>query len=834
MNEEVENLVREKIRIARDGGDGEEETGMFERVREIVGGIGGGIKRGLGGRQVSNGEGNVEVLYRDSITPEPAAPPASANPNYGAIEARLYKEEEGGDDRGMSLLKNDYLQEEGFHRTSSALTPRGEEDLIQPGGRDKHKSCFRRAINKLGVDFLHSEISSVRDKFQSVVVDSVFARTMSSTGFVTFTNLQTVAMANASTLSHKVDTLDTALAPEPRDIYWPNCHVTRPVRMARIQTASAGIMLGVLLFWVNLLNGYLPVVTLLGLIQLLPFFFQWVATSYETRMTHSDIQSSIMKRFFVYQLANIYISITAGSIFENLTAILDNPTSALQVLSDTVPTVVGYFMSLIMTKILAGLPVVLLRFGALLRMGFLRLCFQEAHLTQRELNEVYRPQEFLYGWEYPTQLLVIVICFTYSVISPVILLIGAVYFYLALIVYKLQLLYVYTPLYEGGGELFPSVCHRTFIGLCCGQVSLLAYLFIRVSTKGWQPLVLIPLPFYTIYTMNRMKAMYDIPSKSLSLERAVVLDRQNKKSGDGADLVDSFDKHAYRQPLLDPKELHIEPEPYRTVWVAKAARAGKHILCEKPIAVDLASLKSIVSVCEEMDVELMDGVMFMHHPRLSTLISTLPSLTPLHVSSAFTFLGDDDFFKNNIRTNGGDPLGCLGDLGYYNIRISLSSFNYTPPSHAHGVILEENEHGVPITMSCGMRWEDGRSCTFTCSFRMLTQQWVKIACKEGHVDIEDFVIPNEEERAGFEIVKEDFVEEARRCSRTKEYVEVENAKPQQTLMWEEFARRVYNRSEGGGGQRDGFSHEVMTQLCIEACMRSAREGSREVEVKRNL
>jgi calcium permeable stress-gated cation channel len=71
---------------------------------------------------------------------------------------------------------------------------------------------------------------------------------MSSTGFVTFTNLQTVAMANASTLSHKVDTLDTVLAPEPRDIHWPNCHVTKPVRMARIQTASAGIMIGVL-FW---------------------------------------------------------------------------------------------------------------------------------------------------------------------------------------------------------------------------------------------------------------------------------------------------------------------------------------------------------------------------------------------------------------------------------------------------------------------------------------------------------------------------------------------------------------------------------------------------------
>jgi predicted dehydrogenase len=161
----------------------------------------------------------------------------------------------------------------------------------------------------------------------------------------------------------------------------------------------------------------------------------------------------------------------------------------------------------------------------------------------------------------------------------------------------------------------------------------------------------------------------------------------------------NMDVNAVYIPL--PTTLHLE-------WVVKAASAGKHILCEKPIAVDLETLNSIVSVCEEMNVELMDGVMFMHHPRLSTLVSTLRPLTPLHVSSSFTFLGDEDFFKNNIRCNGGDPLGCLGDLGYYNIRISLTAFDYTLPSHAHGVILEENEHGVPITMSCGMRWEDGR------------------------------------------------------------------------------------------------------------------------------
>lgn len=51
------------------------------------------------------------------------------------------------------------------------------------------------------------------------------------------------------------------------------------------------------------------------------------------------------------------------------------------------------------TKILAGLPMVFLRVGALGRMLFLRSFFSAKRLTQRELNEVYRPEPVQYGWE---------------------------------------------------------------------------------------------------------------------------------------------------------------------------------------------------------------------------------------------------------------------------------------------------------------------------------------------------------------------------------------------------------------------------------------------------
>ena len=78
-----------------------------------------------------------------------------------------------------------------------------------------------------------------------------------------------------------------------------------------------------------------------------------------------------------------------------------------------------------------------------------------------------RQENVQYGWEFPTLLLVIVIVFTYAVICPVILPVGMLYFVGALIVYKKQVLYVYTPIYESGGTLFADAVQRTLFGLVC-------------------------------------------------------------------------------------------------------------------------------------------------------------------------------------------------------------------------------------------------------------------------------------------------------------------------------------------------------------------------------
>lgn len=66
--------------------------------------------------------------------------------------------------------------------------------------------------------------------------------------------------------------------------------------------------------YTSLINGYLPVVALLCLILILPAIFLIVALKYERRKTKSDVQASMLGRYFYYQLATIYITVTAVCI----------------------------------------------------------------------------------------------------------------------------------------------------------------------------------------------------------------------------------------------------------------------------------------------------------------------------------------------------------------------------------------------------------------------------------------------------------------------------------------------------------------------------------------
>mmetsp|Transcript_1282 Transcript_1282/g.2730 ORF Transcript_1282/g.2730 Transcript_1282/m.2730 type:complete len:1017 (+) Transcript_1282:31-3081(+) len=467
----------------------------------------------------------------------------------------------------------------------STLRPSQDDGLITgfSSSSTRRKPLLLTILDRMGIDFISGAINYVQQNIDEVV-DSVVGVTMSSTGFITFNDLSTLACAVKTPIFHKPDVLVVKMAPEPRDIIWENAHVNLGWSKGREWTANVLLGIGAILWsipvasiqalatadqiatvpgmaWIATLNGgdvaafvngYLPVVLLLTIILILPHIFYGVALHYEDRKTASDVQKSIIGRYFYYQIANIFITVTAGSILDSLGEIVEHPSNILAILGKSLPNVVGYFATFIMTKILAGLPMILLRFGALMRMLFIKICFREKYLTQAEIEEAYYPRKYSqmwYGWEYPNLLLVIVICFVYSCISPVILPVGAAFFLGSWLIYKNQILIVYSPSYESGGTMFPMACHRTLIGLVCGQLTLIGYSILRAGF--YQALLMFPLPLITIKMMDVFKTLYVSPGMCISIEQAVELDAQKN-------VQSSFSSDVYRQPVLT--ETIVEPQ----------------------------------------------------------------------------------------------------------------------------------------------------------------------------------------------------------------------------------------------------------------------------------
>ncbi|MBY0460155.1 MAG: Gfo/Idh/MocA family oxidoreductase, partial [Gemmataceae bacterium] len=188
------------------------------------------------------------------------------------------------------------------------------------------------------------------------------------------------------------------------------------------------------------------------------------------------------------------------------------------------------------------------------------------------------------------------------------------------------------------------------------------------------------------------------------------------------------------------------PTGIRREWVVKAANAGKHVLCEKPCGPDAGDVRQMIDACRANGVQFMDGVMFMHGARLPLLRAVLDDGetvgTLRRIASQFSFAAGADFLASNIRVSRAlEPLGALGDLGWYNIRFALFVMKYALPARVSGRLLTANAEGVPLEFSGELFWDSGVSASFYCSFNTELQQWAHVSGTKGSVAVRDFVLP---------------------------------------------------------------------------------------------
>jgi predicted dehydrogenase len=202
--------------------------------------------------------------------------------------------------------------------------------------------------------------------------------------------------------------------------------------------------------------------------------------------------------------------------------------------------------------------------------------------------------------------------------------------------------------------------------------------------------------------------------------------------GSYEELITDEDVDAVYIPL--PNDLHAE-------WTMKAAAAGKHILCEKPLAMNAAQAQEMARACDDAGVKLAEAFMYRHHPTWVEAVRLVRSgmIGELQaVQSWFSYYNDDPSNIRNRVSNGG---GALMDIGCYNINMSRMLFD-AEPERIEASVRRDPDMGIDIVASAVLEFPGGGQSTFTCSTRAEDYQRVHIVGTTGRIDIEiPFNIP---------------------------------------------------------------------------------------------
>jgi predicted dehydrogenase len=196
--------------------------------------------------------------------------------------------------------------------------------------------------------------------------------------------------------------------------------------------------------------------------------------------------------------------------------------------------------------------------------------------------------------------------------------------------------------------------------------------------------------------------------------------------------------HGSYEALLDDPEIEAVyiplPNHLHAEWTIAAAEAGKHVLCEKPLATTSAQAREMIDACRNAGVKLMEAFMYRLHPlwvearRLvgEGLIGDL-----LAIQSFFSYYNvDSDNIRNMVDAGG----GALFDVGCYPVNVSRMMF-WSEPTTVKSAIRRDERFGTDVVTSVLLDF-DGRHATFTCSTQLEDDQRVHLMGTKGRLLVE--------------------------------------------------------------------------------------------------
>jgi predicted dehydrogenase len=187
-------------------------------------------------------------------------------------------------------------------------------------------------------------------------------------------------------------------------------------------------------------------------------------------------------------------------------------------------------------------------------------------------------------------------------------------------------------------------------------------------------------------------------------------------------------------PLVDavyislPNHLHCE-------WTVKALNAGKHVLCEKPFAMNAAEVETMVQAAQENNRILVEAVSSMWHPRIRRLVEHVRNGNIgelISIDSSFTFPAEIEGNYRNSPAMGG---GALYDVGVYPIHAIAALIGKDAKVEIESCDKKMGPTGIDLTSKWQMRFDGAITATGLVSFELPENQSLVVRGAKSSVEL---------------------------------------------------------------------------------------------------
>lgn len=212
---------------------------------------------------------------------------------------------------------------------------------------------------------------------------------------------------------------------------------------------------------------------------------------------------------------------------------------------------------------------------------------------------------------------------------------------------------------------------------------------------------------------------------------------------DNAELYAVASRDRQRSETLEPKVVHdsyqdLIDDPHvdavyisltnvqHKQWVLAALEAGKHVLCEKPLAMNADEARLMMEAAERNERLLVEAVWTRWQPRMQRMAEVVRSGDlgdVVNVSSSFTFQGD---LTNNYRSDPAMGGGALLDVGGYQVHLWLMLFGDTTTCEIASVERTVGPTGIDLTTSVQVRLNNNIDALALSSFDLAPQQTISL------------------------------------------------------------------------------------------------------------